>query len=186
MGALGLSGGQVSSHRSAGHGLMGCQAHGAPLACSQGHPCWGHGGGFVLLSSWPETLGRFLCGPVTPPFCPAGCVSSPPPGLRVDGAPQAVESLGRPPCGSRALSPDEAATGLYEVTLGGSAGGPSCPIGAVISAVFLAVSGGSCLALFPQPRKRRGPLAPRALRAASAVRSPGQALRGRLSAARLP
>lgn len=156
VGALGLIGGQVSSHRSAGHGVMGCAAHGSPPACSQGHPCWGHSGGFVLLSSWPETLGPFLCGPVTPPFCPAGCVSSPPPGLRAGGAPQAVESLGRPPCGSRAPSPDEAATGLYEVTPGGSAGGQSCPIDAVTPAVFLAVFGGSCLPLLTQPPEASG------------------------------
>lgn len=105
VGALGLIGGQASSHRSAGHGVMGCRAHGSPPACSQGHLCWEHGGGFVLLSGWPETPGPFQCGPRPLPSV-LQAVSSPPPGPRADGAPQAVESLGRPPCGSRALSPD--------------------------------------------------------------------------------
>lgn len=140
VGALGLTGGQASSHRSAGHGVMGCRAHGSPPACSQGHLCWEHGGGFVLPSSWPETPGPFQCGPRPLPSV-LQAVSSPPPGPRADGAPQAVESLGRPPCGSRALSPDEAATGLCRVTLGGSVGEQSCPAGAVIPAVFLAVFG---------------------------------------------
>lgn len=64
--ALGLAGGLLSSHRSAGHGVTGFPARGSSPACSHGHLCWRRSRGFVLLSCWPETLSHFHCGPATP------------------------------------------------------------------------------------------------------------------------
>ena len=64
--ALGLAGGLLSSHRSAGHRVTGFPARGSSPACSHGHFCWRRSRGFVLLSCWPETLSHFHYGPATP------------------------------------------------------------------------------------------------------------------------